>query len=59
MHKRVDCVVFAADDAQARLYLLNLNRLVGRDNVYKKAKLVEPTETEPSKMGSIGTYSKD
>ena len=40
-HTRVDCVVFAADDAQARLYLLNLNRLVGRDNVYKKAKLIE------------------
>ena len=40
-HTRADCVVFAADDAQARLYLLNLNRLVGRDNVYKKAKLIE------------------
>jgi ParB/RepB/Spo0J family partition protein len=40
-HARVDCVVFAADDEQARLYLLNLNRLVGRDNVYKKAKLIE------------------
>jgi ParB/RepB/Spo0J family partition protein len=40
-HSRADCVVFAADDAQARLYLLNLNRLVGRDNVYKKAKLIE------------------
>jgi ParB family chromosome partitioning protein len=40
-HTGADCVVFAADDAQARLYLLNLNRLVGRDNVYKKAKLIE------------------
>lgn len=40
-HSRADCVVFAADDAQARLYLLNLNRLIGRDNVYKKAKLIE------------------
>jgi len=38
---RADCVVFAANDEQARLYLLNLNRLVGRDNVYKKAKLIE------------------
>ena len=40
-HARADCVIFAADDAQARLYLLNLNRLIGRDNVYKKAKLIE------------------
>jgi ParB/RepB/Spo0J family partition protein len=40
-HTRADCVVFAADDEQARLYLLNLNRLIGRDNVYKKAKLIE------------------
>ncbi len=40
-HTHADCVVFAADDAQARLYLLNLNRLTGRDNVYKKAKLIE------------------
>ena len=37
----VDCVVFDADDEQARLYLLSLNRLCGRDNVYKKAKLIE------------------
>ena len=36
-----DCVVFEADDEQARVYLLNLNRLTGRDNVYKKAKLIE------------------
>jgi len=36
-----DCVVFRADDEQARLYLLSLNRLCGRDNVYKKAKLIE------------------
>jgi ParB/RepB/Spo0J family partition protein len=36
-----DCVVFGADDEQARLYLLNLNHLCGRDNVYKKAKLIE------------------
>ena len=36
-----DCVVFAADDEQSRLYLLTLNRLIGRDNVYKKAKLIE------------------
>lgn len=36
-----DCVVFGADDEQAQLYLLNLNRLCGRDNVYKKAKLIE------------------
>ena len=40
-HTRADCVSFAADDAQARLYLLNLNRLTSRDNVYKKAKLIE------------------
>ena len=40
-HTRADCVVFAANDEQAQLYLLNLNRLVGRDNVYKKAKLIE------------------
>jgi ParB/RepB/Spo0J family partition protein len=38
---RADCVVFDADDAQAALYLLSLNRLCGRDNVYKKAKLIE------------------
>ena len=37
----VDCVIFYADDEQARLYLLNLNRLCGRDNLYKKAKLIE------------------
>jgi ParB/RepB/Spo0J family partition protein len=36
-----DCVVFGADDEQARLYLLSLNHLCGRDNVYKKAKLIE------------------
>lgn len=40
-HTRADCVVFAADDEQARLYLLNLNRLTGRDNVYRKARLIE------------------
>ena len=40
-HLRADCVVFDADDEQARIYLLNLNRLCGRDNVYKKAKLIE------------------
>jgi len=40
-HTHADCVVFAANDEQSRLYLLNLNRLVGRDNVYKKAKLIE------------------
>ena len=38
---RIDCVIFRADDEQARLYLLSLNRLCGRDNVYKKAKLIE------------------
>ncbi|MHC4950646.1 MAG: ParB/RepB/Spo0J family partition protein, partial [Planctomycetota bacterium] len=38
---RIDCVVFDADDEQARIYLLSLNRLAGRDNVYKKAKLIE------------------
>ena len=38
---RADCVIFDADDEQAALYLLNLNRLTGRDNVYKKAKLIE------------------
>lgn len=36
-----DCAVFRADDEQARLYLLNLNRLPGRDNLYKKARLIE------------------
>ena len=40
-HNRADCVVFDADDEQARIYLLNLNRLTGRDNVYRKAKLIE------------------
>jgi ParB/RepB/Spo0J family partition protein len=40
-HTRADCVLFTADDEQARLYLLNLNRLCGRDNLYKKAKLIE------------------
>jgi ParB/RepB/Spo0J family partition protein len=40
-HLRADCVIFTADDEQARLYLLNLNRLCGRDNLYKKAKLIE------------------
>ena len=38
---RADCVVFGANDEQARLYLLSLNRLCGRDNVYRKAKLIE------------------
>ena len=37
----IDCVVFTADDEQARIYLLNLNRPCGRDNVYKKARLIE------------------
>jgi hypothetical protein len=36
-----DCVVFTADDHSAELYLLSLNRLGGRDNLYKKAKLIE------------------
>ena len=40
-HSRIDCVVFDADDEQARIYLLSLNRLAGRDNVYRKAKLIE------------------
>ena len=40
-HTVADCVVFAADDEQSRLYLLTLNGLVGRDNVYKKALLIE------------------
>lgn len=40
-HSRADCVIFHADDEQSRLYLLNLNRLTGHDNVYKKAKLIE------------------
>lgn len=38
---RADCIVFRADDEQAEMYLLNLNRLCGRDNLYKKAKLIE------------------
>lgn len=40
-YTRADCVVFEADDEQSRLYLLSLNRLCGRDNLYKKAKLIE------------------
>jgi len=40
-HTHADCVVFDADDEQARFYLLNLNRLRGRDNIYRKAKLIE------------------
>jgi len=40
-HRRADCVIFDADDEKARLYLLSLNQLTGRDNVYKKAKLLE------------------
>jgi ParB/RepB/Spo0J family partition protein len=40
-HRRADCVIFDADDSQAAQYLLSLNQLTGRDNVYKKAKLIE------------------
>ena len=40
-HTHVDCIIFKANDEQAQLYLLNLNRLTGRDNVYKKARLIE------------------
>ncbi len=36
-----DCVVFAADDAEALVYLATLNKLSGRDNVHKKSRLIE------------------
>lgn len=36
-----DCIVFEANDEQAQVYLLSLNRLCGRDNTFKKAKLIE------------------
>jgi hypothetical protein len=36
-----DCVVFRADDGEAMVYLATLNRLCGRDNIYKKTKLIE------------------
>lgn len=36
-----DCVVFAADDAQALVYLATLNKLSGRDNIHKKCRLIE------------------
>ena len=40
-YTHADCIVFKANDEQAQLYLLNLNRLTGRDNIYKKARLIE------------------
>lgn len=40
-HTHADCVVFAADDAQALVYLATLNKLTGRDNVHKKCRLIE------------------
>lgn len=40
-YTRADCVVFAADDAQAMVYLATLNKLTGRDNAQKKGRLIE------------------
>jgi len=40
-HTHADCVVFAADDAEALVYLGTLNQLAGRDNVHKKSRLIE------------------
>lgn len=40
-HSHADCVVFEADDDAALVYLASLNRLGGRDNLYKKSKLIE------------------
>ncbi|MBP8605829.1 MAG: ParB-like nuclease domain-containing protein [Phycisphaerae bacterium] len=40
-YSHADCVVFEADDNAALVYLISLNRLSGRDNLYKKSKLIE------------------
>ena len=40
-YAHADCVVFAADDAEAMVYLATLNQLTGRDNVHKKSRLIE------------------
>lgn len=37
---RADCVVFRADDTQALVYLATLNRICGRDNAVRKARLM-------------------
>lgn len=36
----VDCVVFNADDDAARVYLLTLNKLIGRDNAFLRTQLI-------------------
>ena len=40
-YTHADCVVFVADDTEAMVYLATLNKLTGRDNAHKKARLVE------------------
>ena len=40
-YTHADCVVFAADDAEAMVSLATLNQLTGRDNVHKKSRLIE------------------
>ena len=40
-HSHIDCVVFKADDAEAMVYLATLNQLTGKDNLYKKSRLIE------------------
>ncbi|MBL7214116.1 MAG: ParB N-terminal domain-containing protein [Phycisphaerae bacterium] len=40
-YTHADCVVFAAADAEAMVYLATLNKLTGRDNVHKKSRLIE------------------
>ena len=40
-YSHADCIVFQADDAQAMVYLATLNQLAGKDNVYKKSRLIE------------------
>lgn len=40
-YTHADCVVFAADDAQALVYLATLNQLAGRSNLHNKSRLIE------------------
>jgi len=39
-HKRIDCVVWDVDDAGSLMLLATLNRLNGRDDARKRAKLI-------------------
>jgi ParB/RepB/Spo0J family partition protein len=53
-YTHADCVIFKADDAQAMVYLATLNQLAGKDNVYKKSRLIE----QLSKLYSSRQLSK-